>query len=113
MSTDPDSDMTPKGARIDVDVGTYVNGHDLWVLLLCMIRYSLGRSSYAAGECVEYYGKYKGALFRHQKEQIRREVSRELQRHAESGRPTPYPCLAEWQQLVEAISQDINQGDAR
>jgi hypothetical protein len=103
----PGALVRAEGATRQMADGSFVvPANHLWVLLLCMIRYSLGRMSYAPGECVEYYGKYKAALTADQKRQIAREVGQELMRHGEH-RQDAFPCRADWNTLVETITKDL------
>ena len=63
----------------------HVDPHDLWIMLLSTVRYSMGRMTYMttlAGELVIKYEKYlkKGDL-----RQIAREIEEELLRCSESS----------------------------
>lgn len=57
-----------------------VSNFDLWVLLVSTMRYALGRMSTITAEYPELYARYKGALERHQRLQIAREVEAALER---------------------------------
>ena len=54
---------------------------DLWLMLLSMVRYSLGRRSYIVSSCCECLDKYGDSLLPAQKGQIRREICEELSRY--------------------------------
>ena len=60
-----------------------VDRSDLWTLMICTLRYALGRMTYITSQYPILYGLYRGALTPHQRDQIAREVEKALA-HAES-----------------------------
>lgn len=60
-----------------------ISDDDLWIMLLCALRYSMGRSSYITGLAADLYRRYRHRLTKPQREQVAREIEEEL-RLAES-----------------------------
>lgn len=54
--------------------------NDLWVLLLCTVRYAMGRMSYITVETTDLLRKHEKDLKKEQRAQIRDEVQKELDR---------------------------------
>lgn len=52
-----------------------IHDEHLWPLLLCTIRYAMGRSSYIVGDACDYYRCYGSRLTAWQRQQIGREVA--------------------------------------
>lgn len=81
---------------------------DMWALLMCTIRYSMGRRSYMPSECAVLYDRYKRALAREQKEQIAREIEREIERAGECGATLGDECDHEvWVTLAAQIRREV------
>jgi hypothetical protein len=57
---------------------------DLWVLLLCSLRYAMGRASYVTGEVADMIRRYKSHLTAPQRAQIAGEI-RTAVRDAHNG----------------------------
>lgn len=73
-------------ARKDKPGSTPVRNNDLWVMLLCALRYAMGRQSYITGVIPDLYDAYKSALTDHQREQVAREVEEEVALCSRLGR---------------------------
>lgn len=58
--------------------------NDLWVLLLCSLRYAMGRASYVTGEVANLVWRYRNHLTQPQRAQIAGEI-RTAVREAHNG----------------------------
>ena len=84
-----------------------ISGSDVWLLLLCSIRYSMGRMTYMPHECVDMYMRYRNHLEPGQKRQIREEVQTELRRSESRGEYLGHDCDHKcWQRLVAVIADE-------
>lgn len=81
-----------------------VNPHDLWIMLLGYVRYSMGRMSSAPSHArglVRAYGQHVEPA---QLEQIRREVAEELATYERMGKTLGHDCDHKtWRGVVEDI----------
>lgn len=81
--------------------------NDYWILLLSTIRYSMGRSTYMpslVSDMMRNVGLKK--LDRRMVEQIRDEVSRELEARESVGRTLGWGCDHQtWRQLVDDLDE--------
>ena len=77
---------------------------DIWLFLICTIRYSMGRRSYMPSVCYDLYHQYKKYLTSHQREQIAKEVDREIVMCEDRGLMLGDRCDNEnWTKLVNDI----------
>lgn len=83
-------------------IGMQVSNEDMWTMLLSTFRYSLGRSTYITGVCVDLFKRYKFALTDMQQKQIVDEVRREISSADLSGRTVGMVCDHDiWRAFVE------------
>jgi len=62
-----------------------VSPHDMWILLLSTIRYSMGRHTYISGLSVELVVRYNNYLTKQQLNQIADEIEKEIKLHEAMG----------------------------
>ena len=63
-----------------------VNTTDLWTMIMCTLRYAMGRRSYITSLAADLVRIYKSWLEPTELDQIKRELKRELERSNELGR---------------------------
>ena len=85
-----------------------VNPRDLWTLLLCTIRYSMGRMPYMTSYAPEMVQKYKSVLQKEQLEQIKKEVIDELKIEENHPGYMGHSCdVANWHHFVKWLEKEI------
>lgn len=62
-----------------------IGNQDLFTLLLCSVRYAMGRQSYIVGEICNLVEHYASALTEDQLELIKNDVSREIKNYEDRG----------------------------
>lgn len=63
-----------------------VSKRDLWLMMLCTVRYAMGRQSYVVGEACDLVRTHRHWLAPEQVVQIAREIREELEYAARCGR---------------------------
>ena len=82
-----------------------VDDRDLWTLLLCTVRYSMGRSTYMSSYAPEMVLRYRAALSAEQLAQVRDEVLTELRLCEARGRTLGDGCdHTSWQRFTDALA---------
>lgn len=78
---------------------------DIWPLLLCTIRYAMGRSSYIVGDACDYYRRYRARLTAYQRKQIGREIAEAIALEERLGRVLGHDMdHREWKRLADEIA---------
>jgi len=87
------------------DTTQTIDTNELWALLLCSVRYAMGRQSYVVGEVCDLVRKHRVRLTDEQVGMIASEVSSELSFHARRGRFLGAEMdHREWQRLVTDLT---------
>ena len=82
----------------------------LWPLLLCTIRYAMGRSSCIVGDACDYYRTYRAHLAPHQRAQIGREILEALRFEEGLGKTLGMDMdHREWRRLAQEIAAQVTQ----
>lgn len=90
-----------------------VKNNDLWIMLICTVRYAMGRASYITSLTADLYQKYKEALTVQQRLQIAREIQIAVGLAVKDGRLLGDSIdHANWQRLAEDILRTEKQGGA-
>lgn len=89
-----------KDNKVEVLPNTY------WMMLLCTVRYAMGRRSYVVSEAVDLVLKSRQCLTGLQLDQIREEVSHELKICEDAGKTLGHKMdHEEWQRLVAELEK--------
>lgn len=73
-------------------------------ILVCAVRYALGRMSYVVGDVCKYIANKKDSLSEHCKAIIARDIEEEIERHHRSGYTCGMECdEKDWLQLLEVL----------
>lgn len=89
-----------KDNKVEVLPNTY------WMMLLCTVRYAMGRQSYIVGEAVDLVLNSRQCLTGPQLEQIREEVSQELERYESVSKTLGHSMdHEEWKRLVTELEK--------
>lgn len=82
----------------------------LWPLLLCTIRYAMGRSSCIVGDACDYYRAYRSGLTPWQRAQVGREIAEALDLEERLGRTLGHDMdHREWRRLAQEIAAQVTQ----
>jgi hypothetical protein len=85
--------------------GPAIRQEDLWTMLLCTIRYAMGRRSYITGLTRDLVKQYRKYLEPTELDQIKREVSKEVEQCEQDGRTLGDPPDHKiWKQLVKDLN---------
>jgi hypothetical protein len=88
--------------------GPLIRTEDLWTMLLSTIRYSMGRRSYVTGLTSDLVKLYSQYLEPTELDQIKREVSKEIEVSEQGGRTLGDPPDHEiWKNLVKFLTERI------
>jgi len=89
-------------------IGELEDFQDLWVMLLSTIRYSLGRSTYMPGYCIDLYKDYGSFLQRSQRQQIADEIKQAIELAVSCNKTVGMKCDHEtWLNFISIIEKDI------
>jgi hypothetical protein len=84
--------------------GVVVTTADLWSMLLCTLRYSMGRRSYITGFTKDLVNEFKKYLEPAEVDQIKREIMKELEISERTGQTLGDPTDHEiWKKLAESL----------
>lgn len=87
-----------------------IAGEDAWIMLLCTIRYSMGRMTYMTSLCTDLYLRYRKHLEPCQRAQIWEEVETEVRRAESRGGLLGHACDHQaWRQLLDIIARETPQ----
>ena len=79
-------------------------------ILICAVRYALGRMSYIVGEVAQYVFFKRGALSDQCKNIIIRDIEEELERYHAAGQTLGMDCDERtWKNLLEALKGEIDE----
>lgn len=94
--------MSESNERVAVSVD------DLGTMFICMVRYSLGRSTYVTSDCSLLYDKFRHKLTHFQKRILARDISEDLKRAEARGEFLGMRTDHEgWRQLLAEIESDL------
>lgn len=89
-----------------------VHPNDLWTMLLCTVRYSMGRMTYMPSTCVGLYQRYGKALCSRERGQLLKEIQAELDRAHNRGALLGHATDDEsWTLLTAQIAADLSGPD--
>lgn len=88
----------------DPSVRTLVPHRDLWLFVICTVRYSMGRTSYVVSEACGMVRRYRKKLKPEQVKKIADEVAYELTMQEKLGATLGHDIdHREWKKLVEEL----------
>ena len=70
---------------------------DRWLLLMCLIRYSLGRRSYIVGTATRIIEQNWEGLEKHEKKQVKREI----EEYIRFAKDCDYITDRHWEKILE------------
>ena len=83
-----------------------VRRDDLWLMLLSMVRYSMGRSSYIVGTTRTALARHGRDLEPHQRAQVVREIREALAERERDGKPLGMEMdHTEWKVCADEVEQ--------
>ena len=78
-------------------------------ILVCAVRYALGRMSYVVGDVCKYIANRKDSLTKHCRLIIISDIEREIEMYHRLGRTCGHECdEKDWLKLLDVLRQDLN-----